>query len=67
MYLVTSKWIQATKSAHKIESFASSRISSENAKHFDHGLRTHDGYIPNYLQPKFKSQSKINIWDLDVK
>ena len=25
-----------------------------------HGLRTHDGSIPNSLQPKFKSQSQIN-------
>ena len=31
------------------------------------GLRTHEGSIPNFLQPKFKSQSQINIWDLDIK
>ena len=33
----------------------------------DHRLRTHDGKIPNSLQPKFKSQFQINIWDLDIK
>ena len=34
-----------------------------------HVQRTHDGKIPNSLQPKFKvkSQSQINIWDLDIK
>ena len=33
----------------------------------EHGLRTHDGYIPNSLRPKFKSLSQINILDLDIK
>jgi hypothetical protein len=32
-----------------------------------HGLQTHDGYIPDSLRPKFKSQSQINIWYLDIK
>ena len=32
-----------------------------------HGLRTHDGSIPNSLRPKFKFQSQINIWNLDIK
>ena len=32
-----------------------------------HGLRTHKGKIPNSLLPKFKSQSQINIWNVDVK
>ena len=32
-----------------------------------HGLQTHDGYIPDSLRPKFKSQSQINIWDLVIK
>ena len=32
-----------------------------------HGLRTHDGKIPNSLRSKFKSQSQTNIWDLDRK
>ena len=27
-----------------------------------HGLRTHDGYIPNYLQAKLKSQSQMNMF-----
>ena len=33
-----------------------------------HGLRTHTGYIPNSLRPKFKFkfQFQINVWDLDV-
>ena len=30
-------------------------------------LRTHEGYIPNSLRPKFKSQSQIYIWDVDIK
>ena len=30
-----------------------------------HGPRTHDGWIPNSVRPKFKSQ--INIWDWDMK
>ena len=34
-----------------------------------HELRTHDDYTPNSLRPKFKFkyQSQINIWDLDIK
>ena len=34
---------------------------------FSHGLRTHNGLIPNSLQHKFNSQSQINIFDLDIK
>ena len=30
----------------------------------NHGLRTHEGKIPNSLRPKFKSQSQIDIWEL---
>ena len=33
----------------------------------DHGLRTHEGKILNSLRPKFKYQSQINIWDVDVR
>ena len=32
-----------------------------------HGLWTHNGKIPNSLRPKFRSQSQINIWDVDIK
>ena len=34
-----------------------------------HGLWIHGGLIPNSLRPKFKfkSQSQMNIWDLDIK
>ena len=32
----------------------------------NNGLRTHHGQIPQSVCPKFKSQSPINIWDLDV-
>ena len=38
--------------------------SSYNQKH---GLWTQDGEIPNSLRPKVKSQSQINIWDVDIK
>ena len=30
-------------------------------------LRTYKGWISNSLQPKFKSQSQRNIWDVDIK
>ena len=33
----------------------------------NHGLRTHEGWIPIFLWPKFKSQSQINICDVDTK
>ena len=35
--------------------------------HHHHGLQTHEDSIPNSLQPKFKSQSQLSIWDVDIK
>ena len=32
------------------------------SNHSNHELRTHEGKIPNFLQPKFKYQSQINIF-----
>ena len=32
-----------------------------------HGLRTHDGYIPNSLRSKFKFQSQIIFWGFGYK
>ena len=46
--------------------FASNWLSNRLSYH---GLQKPDGYIHNHLRHrfKFKSQSQINIWDLDIK
>ena len=41
------------------------QLSEEVA--YNHGLRTHEGKITHFLWPKFRSQSQINIWQMDIK
>ena len=40
--------------------------SEKRTNAHQHGLPTHDGEVPNSLPPKFKSQSQISIWDVDM-
>ena len=50
-----------------IPSLAKKRTKWISLHDCKHGLRTHEGSIPNSLRPKFKSYSQINIWDLGIK
>ena len=54
--LFISKYVQV----HVIYYLCTYRISC------NHQLRTHKGYIPNSLRPKFKSQPQIDNWDVEI-
>ena len=62
-------WLVSIQAVMKIcpnqEHCAKGELVKNNVKR--HGLRTHDGSIPNSLWSKFKPQSQIFFWDLDMK